>query len=88
MDNMFFHADSFKQTLCGLHWVNSKASKRNMFKRSSGSIARTACTSAEPDPESQPEPAPETTLASTQVMQNNGACENVHPRFWHRVNPT
>ena len=45
MDNMFFKATSFNQELCGAGWVNSKASKNNMFAGSSGSISRTVCTS-------------------------------------------
>ena len=44
MDHMFLDATSFKQKLCGADWVNSKASKRNMFIGSSGSISRTVCT--------------------------------------------
>merc|ERR1712032_1633980 len=44
MENMFFDAASFKQEICGSHWVHSKASKKNMFGGvSSGSISRTAC---------------------------------------------
>ena len=46
MENMFFHAVSFEQKLCGAEWVNSEASKQNMFTGSSGSISRTVCTSA------------------------------------------
>ena len=42
MDEMFLNAVSFKQTLCGATWVNSKASKKQMFEGSSGSIAETA----------------------------------------------
>ena len=59
MDDMFFHAASFKQKLCGFHWVKSKASKSNMFEGSSGSIARTACTSA---------PTPATTQVTHQYV--------------------
>ena len=44
MDGMFFHAKSFKQKLCGADWVNSKASKTDMFTGSSGSISRVPCT--------------------------------------------
>ena len=43
MDNMFVHATSFKQKLCGAAWINSKASKREMFTGSSGSISQTVC---------------------------------------------
>ena len=43
MDDMFWHATSFKQTLCGAAWVHSKASKNLMFTNSPGSISRTAC---------------------------------------------
>ena len=43
MDKMFFHAVRFNRNLCGAEWVNSKASKQNMFKESSGSISRAVC---------------------------------------------
>ena len=43
MDDMFLDAVSFKQELCGVAWVHSRASKRNMFDGSSGSISKTAC---------------------------------------------
>ena len=45
MDFMFRDAKAFKQKLCGTAWVNSKASQRDMFKGSSGSISRKVCTS-------------------------------------------
>ena len=50
MDHMFFEAASFKQKLCGAAWVESKASKLEMFTGSSGSISSTVCT---PDPTDQ-----------------------------------
>ena len=43
---MFYGASAFKRELCGVAWVNSEASKKDMFKNSPGSIASTACTSA------------------------------------------
>merc|ERR1719174_1142386 len=46
MAYMFFHAASFNQKLCGADWVSSKASKRNMFGGSSGSISNIVCTIA------------------------------------------
>ena len=45
MDSMFWEAISFKRKLCGDAWVHSTASKRRMFRASSGSILRTVCTS-------------------------------------------
>merc|ERR1712224_920105 len=48
MDNMFFHAESFKQTLCGEKWIQSKASKKDMFTGSSGSISSTRCVNGQP----------------------------------------
>ena len=45
MNKMFFRAASFKQKLCGAEWVRSKASKKDMFTGSSGSISQTVCTS-------------------------------------------
>merc|ERR1719506_2574000 len=44
MLRMFSHAKSFKQKLCGAAWVNSEASKSDMFTGSSGSILTTGCT--------------------------------------------
>jgi surface protein len=44
MDDMLFHAISFNRNLCGVYWINSRASKINMFTGSSGSISRTVCT--------------------------------------------
>ena len=41
MQGMFADASSFQQTLCGAAWVNSKASKLNMFMHSLGSISDT-----------------------------------------------
>merc|ERR1712193_374448 len=48
MDNMFSNAESFKQNLCGAAWVNShkRASQKDIFKLSYGSISRTACTAS------------------------------------------
>ena len=46
MDGMFYHAVSFKQEMCGATWVHSKASKKLMFEKTSGSISSTVCTSA------------------------------------------
>jgi len=46
MDLMFLDATSFKQKLCGAAWINSKASKREMFAGSSGSISQTECSPA------------------------------------------
>ena len=43
MQGMFFNASSFQQTLCGVAWVNSNASKVEMFIQSPGSISDTAC---------------------------------------------
>ena len=43
MQGMFAHASSFQQTLCGAAWVNSKASKVDMFIGSPGSISDTVC---------------------------------------------
>merc|ERR1712032_191570 len=43
MDSMFKGADSFQQTLCGAAWVNSKATKIDMFDMSPGSISKTVC---------------------------------------------
>jgi len=44
MNQMFWGATSFTHKLCGAAWVHSKASKRNIFTGSSGSISRTVCT--------------------------------------------
>jgi len=38
MDSMFYEATSFSQTLCGNAWIESTASKTDMFTSSSGSI--------------------------------------------------
>ena len=43
MDNMFMGATSFEQELCGVAWVESKATNKPMFTRSSGSISQTVC---------------------------------------------
>merc|ERR1719198_1913612 len=43
MQGMFADASSFQQTLCGAAWVNSKASKVDMFTGSYGSISDTVC---------------------------------------------
>ena len=43
MIRMFKGASSFKQRLCGAAWVNSKASKDDMFTDSLGSISLTVC---------------------------------------------
>ena len=39
MERMFYGTTSFTRTLCGAAWVNSQASKSNMFVRSFGSIS-------------------------------------------------
>merc|ERR1719174_3253435 len=46
MDDMFLKAISFEQQFCTPDWSRSKASKKDMFEGSSGSISNTACTSA------------------------------------------
>merc|ERR1719178_520024 len=43
MQGMFDGAKSFQQTLCAAAWVNSKASKVDMFTRSHGFISDTVC---------------------------------------------
>ena len=43
MKNMFRNAESFKHSLCGASWVQSKAIKARMFVGSSGSISRNMC---------------------------------------------
>merc|ERR1712032_1264484 len=43
MDNMFQSAISFKHALCGKNWVRSRASKRDMFSFSSGSVSKRVC---------------------------------------------
>ena len=43
MQYMFDEASSFQQTLCGAAWVNSNASKIEMFDASPGSISNTVC---------------------------------------------
>merc|ERR1719201_1489474 len=48
MDYMFRDATSFTKTLCGAAWVHSKASKTDMFARSSGSLSRIVCTATHP----------------------------------------
>ena len=42
-ESMFDEASSFQQTLCGAAWVNSKASKIDIFAESPGSISNTVC---------------------------------------------
>ena len=46
MNNMFRNAASFKQNLCGARWVNSKATKTDMFAGSFGSISSEVCAPA------------------------------------------
>ena len=46
MDKMFSRAASFRHKLCGPAWVQSTASKTDMFLGSFGSLSRTVCTSA------------------------------------------
>merc|ERR1711934_720921 len=43
MQGMFVDASSFQQTLCSAAWVNSKASKVDMFAHSLGSISHIVC---------------------------------------------
>ena len=43
MQSMFADTYSFQQTLCGGAWVNSKASKIDMFADSRGIISDTVC---------------------------------------------
>ena len=43
MNRMFADTASFNQNLCGYAWVNSKATKKDMFVGSSGSIPSTVC---------------------------------------------
>ena len=46
MDLMFSTCYAFKRKLCGVAWVDSKATQEGMFYYSPGSIADTACTTA------------------------------------------
>ena len=43
MGEMFFGASLFKHVLCGVAWVNSGATKIDMFLESPGSISTTVC---------------------------------------------
>ena len=45
MDTMFKDAAAFEQKLCGVDWVQSKATKTSMFEGSQGSISRERCPS-------------------------------------------
>ena len=49
MDHMFWSASGFYHVLCGVTWVESNATKEDMFKHSPGSISVTACTIVIPD---------------------------------------
>ena len=40
---MFWRASTFKQSLCGKAWVDSKATKTQMFYGSLGEISTTEC---------------------------------------------
>merc|ERR1719174_2978185 len=53
MNYMFQNAASFKQTLCRAAWVNSKASKKRMFRGSRGSISLTACKTDSASPKNE-----------------------------------
>ena len=44
MGSMFYSANSFRRSLCGAAWVNSKADQTDMFYDSSGSILKSPCT--------------------------------------------
>ena len=44
MDQMFLEAESVDQKLCGPAWVNSQATKTDMFVGSDGSISQSECT--------------------------------------------
>ena len=44
MQGMFLGATLFKRNLCGLAWVNSRATQTSMFEGTSGSISTTVCT--------------------------------------------
>ena len=44
MDSMFYETLSFKQNICGATWIDSKASKIEMFAGSPGSIPERECT--------------------------------------------
>ena len=46
MDRMFMNAASFHHRLCGIAWLDSMASKMDMFWGSSGSISRYPCRSS------------------------------------------
>ena len=43
MNNMFQHATSFKQKLCGVAWLHSKANNIDIFAGSHGSISPKVC---------------------------------------------
>ena len=64
MDNMFCNAVSFKHRLCGVAWVNSNASKIDMFTDSPGSIMAKSTT----------------TLLSTEALRGEiNACLELSP---------
>ena len=46
MTEMFYKARNFAHVLCGVHWINSRASKDDMFINSRGSIANAVCTTS------------------------------------------
>ena len=83
---MFWHwkkvTSSFKQKLCGAAWVHSKASKKDMFLGSSGSISSQVCPSAT-GPISERElivRAPITTPANTRPLAITSSNEMTCPQ--------
>jgi len=44
MNEMFADASAFQYQLCGVDWVNSKASQKDMFRNSQGGISSIGCT--------------------------------------------
>ena len=50
MDNMFLGAERFKQKICGLKWLKSKASMDAMFDGTTLDLCTFVTTAAPPDP--------------------------------------
>ena len=69
MDNMFEGAASFTHKLCGTYFVNSRATKGDMFEGSAGSIAQTVCESTKFSPQSD-----------TQLKSAIGNCLRLSPK--------
>jgi len=79
MINLFWGGLSFNQTLCGTAWVNSQATKTDMFGYGGqGSISTTVCEPSTAPTEASTAASTEAVVTGEVLQPNSGFSKELH----------